>query len=188
MKRLAMSRSHLNRSLASLPGRQRGAALLVCLIILVLVTLIGLTTMKSSALQERMSGGNADKSLAFQAAEMALRDAERHIRLNLTSVSGFTAGCAAGLCLAPSNGSTAADSVNWESGAVSSYGAGSGAAALSGLARQPKYIIELLSEMQPPLGNSIKASNTGTAYRITALAYGRQGNTRVMLQSTYYKP
>jgi type IV pilus assembly protein PilX len=171
-----------------LPRHQQGAALLVCLIILVLVTLIGLTTMKSSALQEKMSGGNSDKSAAFQAAEMALRDAERHIKLNLTSVSGFTAGCAAGLCLAPSNGTSAADSIDWESGAVSTYGAGTGAAALTGQVRQPKYIIELLSEMQPPLGNSIKASSTGTAYRITALAYGRQTNTRVVLQSTYYKP
>jgi type IV pilus assembly protein PilX len=181
-----MKTSLMNRMLS--PRRQHGAALLVCLIILVLVTLIGITTMKSSALQEKMSGGNSDKTLAFQAAEMTLRDAERHIKLNLTSVSGFAAGCAAGLCLAPSNGTSAADTVNWESGAVSNYGAGSGAAALSGLARQPKYIIELLSEMQPPLGNSIKASNTGTAYRITALAYGRQSTTRVMLQSTYYKP
>jgi type IV pilus assembly protein PilX len=181
-----MKTSSMNRSLS--PRHQQGAALLVCLIILVLVTLIGLTTMKSSALQEKMSGGNTDKSLAFQTAEMALRDAERHIRLNLSSVSGFTAGCSAGLCLAPSNGTSAADLVDWDSGAVSNYGAGSGAAALSGVVRQPKYIIELLSEMQPPLGNSIKAANTGTAYRITALAYGRQGSTRVMLQSTFYKP
>jgi type IV pilus assembly protein PilX len=170
------------------PQRQRGAALLVCLIILVLVTLIGLTTMKSSILQEKMSGSNSDKTLAFEAAEMTLRDAEQHIRANLISVSGFAAGCTASLCRAPTDGSSLAETVDWESNRVASYGAGTGAAALSGLARQPKYIIELLSEMQPPQGNSVKASSTGTAYRITALAYGRQENTRVMLQSTFYKP
>ncbi|UUZ51085.1 hypothetical protein LP420_16905 [Massilia sp. B-10] len=38
---------------------QSGAALLVCLIILVLVTLMGLTTMKTSVLQEKISGGNS---------------------------------------------------------------------------------------------------------------------------------
>jgi type IV pilus assembly protein PilX len=168
--------------------RQQGAALLVCLIILVLVTLIGLTTMKSSMLQEKMSGGNSDKTLAFEAAEMALRDAEQHIRVHITSVSGFADGCAASLCLAPSNGSSMATTVDWDSNRVANYGAGTGADALAGLARQPKYIIELLSEMQPPQGNSIKASATGTAYRITALGYGRQDSTRVMLQSTFYKP
>lgn len=168
--------------------RQRGAALLVCLIILVLVTLIGLTTMKSAALQEKMSGGNSDRTQAFEAAEMTLRDAEQHIRLHITSVSGFAAGCAASLCLAPSDGSSMAATVDWESNKVGTYGQGSGAAALSGLARQPKYIIELLSDMQPPPGNSIKASSAGTGYRVTALAYGRQDATRVMLQSTFYKP
>ena len=172
----------------ALRAGQQGAALLVCLILLVLVTLIGLTTMKSSVLQEKMSGSNSDKTLAFEAAEMTLRDAEQHIRVHLTSVSGFTAGCAASLCLAPTDGSALAATVDWESNRVATYGDGSGAAALSGVARQPKYIIELLSEMAPPQGNSIKASSTGTAYRITALAYGRQPSTRVMLQSTFYKP
>lgn len=168
--------------------KQQGAALLVVLIILILVTLIGLTTMKSSVLQEKMSGGNSDNSLAFQAAEMTLRDAEAHVRRNITSVSGFTAGCSASLCLAPSDGTSLADTINWDSNVVANYGAGSGAPALQGVARQPKYIIELLSEMQPPLGNSVKAANTGTAYRITALGYGRQESTRVMLQSTFYRP
>lgn len=168
--------------------KQDGAALLVCLIILVLVTLIGLTTMKSASLQEKMSGGNSDKALAFQAAEMTLRDAEKHVRNNINSVSGFVAGCAASLCLAPSDGTSMADKVDWESDKTAKYGDGSGAAGIGGVARQPRYIIELLSEMQPPLGYSVKASNTGTAYRITALAYGRQDTTRVMLQSTFYKP
>lgn len=168
--------------------KQDGATLLICLIILVLVTLIGLTTMKSAALQEKMSGGNSDKTLAFQAAEMTLRDVEQHIRANISSVSGFVAGCDAGLCLAPSDGTLMGDQVDWSSSKVAVYGAGSGATAIGGVARQPRYIIELLSEMQPPLGYSVKASSTGTAYRITALGYGRQDTTVVMLQSTFYKP
>jgi type IV pilus assembly protein PilX len=177
----------MNRTQPAL-RKQGGAALLVCLIILVLVTLIGLTTMKSSMLQERMSGGNSDRTQAFEAAELALRDAEINVKLNLSSVSAFAAGCADGLCLAPSDGTSVADTVDWESNLVASYGHGTGAPALAGLPRQPKYIIELLAEMPPPLGNSVGAQNTGTAYRISALGYGRQPNTRVMLQSTFYKP
>ena len=172
----------------SIPTRQGGAALLICLIILVLVTLMGLTTMKSSLLQERMSGGNADKALAFQAAELALRDAELHILTNLTSVSDFADGCVASLCLPATDGTSVADTVDWESNRVATYGAGSGAAAVGGVARQPKYIIELLPDMPPPLGNSVKAASTGTPYRITVIGYGKQENTRVVLQSTYYKP
>lgn len=166
---------------------QQGATLLIVLIILILVTLMGLTTMRSSRLQERMSGADADRALAFQASELALRDAEKHVLAKLSATSPFIAGCAAGLCLPPDNGSSLANSVDWDTKAAR-YGSASGVAALGGVRKQPHYIIELLPDMPPPLGNSVKASATGTAYRISAIGYGRQPVTRVVLQTTYYKP
>lgn len=170
------------------PHKQGGAALLVCLIILILVTLMGLTTMKTSVLQEKMSGANSDRSLAFQSAELALRDAERHVKDSLSPASGFVDGCAAGLCLPPTDGTSAVDTLNWDSASAATYGAGTQAPALGGVAAQPKYIIELMYKMQPPLGNSASVKALGTPYRITALGFGKQQQTRVVLQSTYYKP
>ncbi len=172
----------------TLPPRQQGAALLLCLIILVLVTLMGLTTMRTAIVQEKMSGANADRALAFEAAEMALRDAENHVRDHLTSESAFADECAAGLCKAPLDGTSAADDIDWDGNAASTYGQDTGAVAIGGVEKQPKYIIELLFDMQPPPGNSAKMKATGTPYRITALGYGKQKKTRVLLQSTYYKP
>lgn len=168
--------------------QQRGAALITSLVILVLVTLMGLTTMKAAAIQEKMAGGDADKSLAFQAAEMALRDAELNIRNNLTSASGFADGCKASLCLAPTDGSSLADSVDWTSTKVAEYGSSTSAAALGGVSAQPRYIIEVLPDMKPPLGNGSSVQTEGTPYRITAIGFGRQPDTRVRLQSVYYKP
>lgn len=171
-------------------ARERGAALVVCLIILVLVTLMGLTTMKTSVLQEKMAGGNADKSLALQAAEMALKDAELHVKLYLNRESGFIANCAgvSSLCEAPDDGTVLADSVDWAGAGAALYGSATGAPAVSGVARQPRYFIEILSEMSAMPGNSAAAKKTGTPYRITAVGYGRQDSTRVVLQSMYYKP
>ena len=169
------------------PLRQGGAALLIVLIILVLVTLMGLTTMKASVLQEKMSGGNADKTLAFQAAELALRDAERYIDASLTSASGFVDGCSRGLCLPVKDGSFVLENFDW-AGKALRYGAETGSAALGGVAHQPQYFIELLPDMAPPLGDTVRAATTGTPYRITAIGYGRQSATRVILQSTFYKP
>lgn len=60
--------------------RQRGAALLTGLIFMVILTLLGITAARMAGLEERMSGNMRDRSLAMQAAEMALRDAERDIR------------------------------------------------------------------------------------------------------------
>lgn len=170
------------------PGRQRGAVLLVCMVILLLLTLMGLTTMKSALLQERMSGGAADKALAFESAELALRDAERYVETGLTSVSPFATGCSAGLCLPPLDGSALADTIDWDSSKAAVYGAGTGAQALAGVAKQPRFIIELLPDMSPPLGNSVGAELKGTPFRITVIGYGRQARTRAMLQTTFYKP
>ena len=169
------------------PHRQGGAALLIVLIILVLVTLMGLTTMKASVLQEKMSGGNADKTLAFQATELALRDAEQYIEAELTSTSSFVEGCQSGLCLPVTDGSFVLDDFDWDGKALK-YGAETGRAALGGVAHQPRYFIELMPDMAPPLGDTVRAAATGTPYRITAIGYGRQAGTRVILQSTFYKP
>ena len=170
------------------PRRQHGAALLMCLILLVLVTLMGLTTMRTAIVQEKMSGSSSDRTLAFEAAEMALRDAENHVREHLTSESAFGDECAASLCLAPQDGSSAADELDWDGDAPGTYGQDTGAVAIGGVDQQPKYIIELLADMQPPPGNSAKMKATGTPYRITALGFGKQRKTRVLLQSIYYKP
>lgn len=169
------------------PRRQHGAALMVCLIILVLVTLMGLTTMRTSVLQEKMSGASSDKTLALQAAELGLRDAERRIRDSLTSTSGFAANCAASLCL-PADGTMKSDTINWNTAPLALYGAGTGSPAVAGVARQPRYIIELLYDMKPPLGNSENIKLKGTPYRITAIGYGKLERTQVVLQSVYYQP
>ena len=61
------------------PTVQRGVALVVALVLLVVATLIGLAGIRGTTLQERMSANMYDRSLAFQRAEAALRDAERAI-------------------------------------------------------------------------------------------------------------
>jgi len=61
---------------------EQGVALAVALVLLVVATLIGLAGIRGTSLQERMSANMYDRSLAFQRAEAALRDAERAITAN----------------------------------------------------------------------------------------------------------
>lgn len=61
---------------------QKGMALIIALLLLVVITLVGLAGMQSTTLQERMSGNMYDRSLAMQAAEAALRAAEFSISTN----------------------------------------------------------------------------------------------------------
>lgn len=55
---------------------ERGAVLLVSLVMLLLLTLIGLAGMRMVQLEERMAGNLRDRQMAFQAAEAALRAGE----------------------------------------------------------------------------------------------------------------
>lgn len=69
------SRNNLS-ALQSAPAAQRGVALVVALVLLLVATLIGLASVRGTNLQERMSANMYDRSLAFQRAESALRAAE----------------------------------------------------------------------------------------------------------------
>jgi len=59
--------------------RQSGAVLVIALMFLVVLTLLAMTSMSGTVLEERMAGQYRDLNLAFQAAEAALRDAERDL-------------------------------------------------------------------------------------------------------------
>ena len=66
--------------------QQRGAALVVGLLMLVALTLIGVTTMGMSSMELRMASNAQNKSNAFQAAEAGLE-----IGLGLTDAENITA-------------------------------------------------------------------------------------------------
>ncbi len=65
----------LNHKLPHLT-HQSGVVLVISLIMLLALTLIGVTSSSVTGLEEKMAANNKDKNLAFQAAEAALRDAE----------------------------------------------------------------------------------------------------------------
>ena len=61
------------------PTSEKGAVLLVALIVLLLMTIIGISSMRGTSLQERMAGNMRDQNLAFQSAETAMRQAEAFV-------------------------------------------------------------------------------------------------------------
>ena len=67
---------------------QEGFVLIVGLVILGLLTMLALSSMRDTTMQEKMAGASRDSGLAFQAAESALRDAENCIT-NSAAECGF---------------------------------------------------------------------------------------------------
>jgi type IV pilus assembly protein PilX len=59
---------------------QRGAALIVALLMLLIMTVLGIAAMGVTRMEERMAGNTRDIDVAFQSAEAGLRDSEERIR------------------------------------------------------------------------------------------------------------
>lgn len=172
---------------------QRGVTLITGLVFLVILTLISLAAMRTTALEERMAGNARDQDVAFQAAEAAMRDAMKQLP-GLTPASAFAAGCAAGLCLNnPVTPVWEALSANnqWITANTAMYG---GAAltinGTTNLPVQPRYIIELLPATVPPAGSSASTGKGNTSggqlipYRITARGWGVTGRSQATVQAT----
>jgi type IV pilus assembly protein PilX len=172
---------------------ERGAVLIVVLMFLVVLTMLGLSAMTTTTLEEKMSGNARDYNVALQAAEATLRDAQTDITATgatgrvMTAVA-FTSACPAGLCLPTGLTNQMYSSADWGGGSIATaqYGAYTGTAAISSVATQPRYMIELLPMKAKLSGLS---TNVDAFYlRITARAWGINPATQVTLQTVYITP
>jgi len=182
------------------PAKQKGAALAVSLIILLIMTIIGLQGISSTTLEERMSRNYRDSQLSFQAAESALRDGEALVEATLFNMDDYSSTCANGLCFYSSaEGECPAETPEpppwWDSANILNNSANHKvySGTIADVIAQPRYIIEFRCYVQAdpdaPAPSTTPGSNSEWAemYRITALGFGASDTSRTMLQSTYKK-
>lgn len=160
--------------------RQTGSALLISLIMLLLLSLIAVAGMQSTILQGRMSTNLQDRNLAFQAAEAALREGERYVRVNPTLQFSNQNG------LYMVNNSGMPDwRVDVNDGDANDYRVSD--AELPRVAQKPRYYIEEIDTIRTA-GSSTEAGNPvppTVFYRVTALGFGGSSDTTVVLSSVY---
>ena len=172
--------------------QSRGAALIISLILLVIMTLIGLAGIRGITQQERMANFSFDRSLAFQATEAGLREAELMVEANNNNMASLLAAVDATtkcnltstlrICAAP----VSTDKDRWFDDDFDSWKSltivGTGSLAIT-----PQYFVEHLGdgfECQPGAGTL--SGITCTRYRITARSNDGSGaRSSVMLQSVY---
>ncbi len=190
---MSAARARIRVPRGSSARAQRGGVLFISLMALVILAILGAYAAQNAGMSERIVRNQIDRDFAFQAAEAALRDAEQWAFANLTPASGFSNGCNGGLCLPSQTFTPVWDAIDWTSATPVLYGTNTGAPALQGVAQQPRYVIELLPDMPAGPGASAVVGNrpasavTGVAFRITAVAWGRNPTTQVMLQSVFVK-
>lgn len=163
---------------SGLSRRQNGAALLVALVLLVAVTLLGVSAMQGTILQERMSANQRDVEEAFNAAEIALRTGERELLGDPFDFLGVNSLNDPGQWPADDNRWTD-DDVGFEQLEVGDMPA---AMATGNYAEMPRYHI---AERGVVCATGQDASaECDEIFTITAQGTGRTINTFVVLQST----
>lgn len=168
---------------------QRGVALFISLVLLLVLTIIGVSAVQTTSLEVRMARNDYDSLLAFEAAESALRDAEAQIE-TILNLGGFSDTGAAGLW----NIADLDEGQRWEGANVwtgaTSILAGS---TVDGVATQPRYIIEHAATVQRldsietgnDYGNASSVPDRIEMFRVTARGVGGTAAATVLLQSIY---
>ncbi|MEO1750953.1 PilX N-terminal domain-containing pilus assembly protein [Thiofaba sp. EF100] len=178
------------------PEHQQGAALIVALILLLIMTILGLSSIRTTVMDEKMTAASYDRSLAFQAAEAALRAGEAVALAQSTASpknSAFpnaglytdsdsncnTSPCnAQGLCAQPDPDCDA----RWLDSTFNNW---ANAAKVNDLAGTPQYFVEYLGNNFPCNPEDATSQPNCAQYRITARSIPGANRAQVMLQSTY---
>ncbi len=169
---------------------QSGMVLLVTLIMVGIMSVIAVSAIRGSSMQEAMAGNLHDRNLAFQAAEAGLRVAEKSLinaktmnfdqdsnglfndqnQLNKTSVRSWTP-------------------EQWDEDSISVAKAD---VSLSS-SIYPQYVIEKISavDLGSTSGESVEFGGLGhsatqtVVFRITSRGFGLTDRSEVIVQSTY---
>ena len=184
--------------------KQRGVVLVVAMIILLVMSVIGISSLTSSTMQERMAGNNRQLALAKAAAEAALKSAEGFLVANITTGADLTRFDNAapadiglyssyvlnsegvGLKLLSTSISDIQDDSLWTVG--NSVAAGNLSANVK--TRDPRFVIEYIGretqgKAKPWIVGDTSDNKDPHIFMITAIGWGRDQNIYTVLQSTF---
>jgi type IV pilus assembly protein PilX len=166
--------------------RQSGVTLVVSLVILVSLTVLGVTSMQNTRTEISMAGNLRESGLTFNAAEAGLKAAETFVK-NSASKTVYS-NSAVGLIDDSEEDPDYSYLGTWEASQESGL-------TLPHVAAQPKFIIKYLGDRSQ---NEIAAVNIGgygsgqpgitvSNFRITAQGTGQSGDVTRYVQSYYGK-
>lgn len=161
----------------SLPRRtaQRGVALVVALLLLVVITLVGLAAVRGTIMQQRMAANHFDRQVAFQSAEAAMRAATARIASNPGDIAR---NCQAGGVFCQGN---PFDDPNLDASKIITVSSGTGTGQFDAgtlAASQPQYVIENMGNWYNP------STSTGYGQSANSHNYGAQGTSTT---AVYYR-
>lgn len=171
---------------------QRGIALIASLIIMVLMTIIGLSILRGNNLFERVSGNTREKQRAFQSAQDALLFGEWWLNsgVSVTNVACSTSAALTALAVCTTDPGTSVSAIkalqvySGYSPQNMTVSAGGGLASSGDVkyTQTPGIYINCIAPCGAPLPSG------QTLFRVTAIGYGGTGGTNgavAIVQSVY---
>jgi type IV pilus assembly protein PilX len=188
-----MNIKHIYRAQTSLPSSQGGAVLIVGLVMVLLITIVSLSAIRGTGLQENMAGNMRDRNIAFQAAESALREGEWILSpSNEDALPSFSCLDGQGACLDLS--ATPKDSVTYLTNERWKKIAKQSGLDIKEVSDKPSFLLE---ELEVDIGASAAAEGSAidvggmmttgdaTPYRATARGFGLSPDAEAIVQSAY---
>jgi type IV pilus assembly protein PilX len=169
------------------PAAQRGAALVTSLLLLLVLTIIGVTAMQMTRLQERMAGGTRDMNLALQGAEAGLRNGEAMIQARASRPDTCIAvPCnfwQLGMLLQPQ----ARDTPWWQANGIEFERDPASPAQheITSLKDDPDFLVESLGFVSDSLTEGHGPPQGRDFYQVTARSAGGSGKANTVLRTTY---
>jgi type IV pilus assembly protein PilX len=177
---------------------QRGAVLIVSLMLLLVMTLLGLGASQSTRMQERMAGNQRDVELAMQGAEAGLRASESMVsqKVDDTKVSPAADACDTAVttpspdCFTYRQFFVGADQTtpldlskqteDWWNTYAKRYRDD------TGLARAPQYVNEYYKESRDSLSDrGYELQVLRDFYRVTARSSGMSNTSNVVVETSH---
>ena len=166
--------------------RQSGFVLIASILLLLVLSILGVSMFRGAGLQEKVAGSVKEKARALQMAQVALHHAESLIDQSVTSPLPQSSNCAAALTVATvctnavsiknaplaalTNGYTDTSAPGLNASDVSSSG-GKGT-----YYAYPQFYIQYLG---------LSSNGQGQVYEITALGFGGNANAVSIIKSTF---
>lgn len=176
--------------------KQQGAVLVIGLIVLLVLTLLGVSGMNNVTLEGKLTSNVQSLGMAFEGAEAGLVQCETYIRTNTfdvieqnaVEVNAYTGGAVGSAARWWESFNWAADSTTFEAGAYDSFVAAGGLNYV-GLAEEPACVIEYIGLANPSLefadAVSTESATSRHVYRVTGFSYGADRRSQAVVESVY---
>ena len=176
-------------------NKNRGSVLVISLLILLTLTILGVTALSTTVMEERMSSNTRQRNIAHQAAESALRVAEQWLSNEAGNV--MLIGHINSLFNADNelyDNTTSGRAITWNLNDTNAWTTDNSEAittldsySSTAVPGAPRYVIEYIGRVGDPPLNFTDPDLRDHAFRIVVIGWGPDQTTKVVLSSTFSK-